>query len=80
MLNKADLVRFSKIVGEGNMKTDEPMSKYSSFRVGGPADVLLDVDSVAKLQAILIPYLPLKLLLISQQNPLLSTIQLGLQP
>ena len=53
MLNKADLVRFSKIVGEDNMKTDEPMSKYSSFRVGGPADLLLDVDSVAKLQAIL---------------------------
>lgn len=53
MLNKADLVRFSKIVGEDNLKTDEPMSKYSSFRVGGPADLLLNVDSVAKLQAIL---------------------------
>jgi UDP-N-acetylmuramate dehydrogenase len=53
MLNKADLVRFSKIVGEDNLKIDEPMSKYSSFRVGGPADLLLNVDSVAKLQAIL---------------------------
>ena len=53
MLNKADLVRFSKIVGEDNMKTDEPMSKHSSFRVGGPAELFLEVDSVQKLQAIL---------------------------
>lgn len=53
MLNKADLVRFSKIVGEDNMKTDEPMSKHSSFRVGGPAELFLEIDSVEKLKAIL---------------------------
>lgn len=53
MLNKADLVRFSKIVGEDNLKTDEPMSKHSSFRVGGPAELYLEVDSVEKLKAIL---------------------------
>ena len=53
MLNKADLVRFSKIVGEDNLKIDEPMSKHSSFRVGGPAELFLEVDSVQKLQAIL---------------------------
>ena len=53
MLNKADLVRFSKIVGENNLKIDEPMSKHSSFRVGGPAELFLEVDSVQKLQAIL---------------------------
>ena len=53
MLNKADLVRFSKIVGEDNLKTDEPMSKHSSYRVGGPAELYLEVDSVEKLKAIL---------------------------
>lgn len=53
MLNKADLVRFSKIVGEDKLKTDEPMSKHSSFRVGGPAELFLEVDSVEKLKAIL---------------------------
>jgi UDP-N-acetylmuramate dehydrogenase len=53
MLNKADLVRFSKIVGEDNLKIDEPMSKHSSFRVGGPAELYLEVDSVEKLKAIL---------------------------
>jgi len=53
MLNKADLVRFSKIVGEDNLKIDEPMSKHSSFRVGGPAELFLEVDSLQKLQAIL---------------------------
>ena len=53
MLNKADLVRFSKIVGEDNLKTDEPMSKHSSFRVGGTAELYLEVDSVEKLKAIL---------------------------
>lgn len=53
MLNKADLVRFSKIVGEDKLKTDEPMSKHSSFRVGGPAELFLEIDSVEKLKAIL---------------------------
>jgi UDP-N-acetylmuramate dehydrogenase len=53
MLNKADLVRFSKIVGEDKLKIDEPMSKHSSFRVGGPAELFLEVDSVEKLKAIL---------------------------
>ena len=53
MLNKADLVRFSKIVGEDNLKIDEPMSKHSSFRVGGPAELFLEVDSLEKLKAIL---------------------------
>jgi len=53
MLNKADLVRFSKIVGEDNLKIDELMSKHSSFRVGGPAELYLEVDSVEKLKAIL---------------------------
>ncbi len=53
MLNKADLVRFSKIVGEDKLKIDEPMSKHSSFRVGGPAELFLEVESVEKLKAIL---------------------------
>ncbi len=53
MLNKADLIRFSKIVGEDNVKIDEPMSQHSSFKVGGSADLLLYVDSLEKLQAIL---------------------------
>ncbi|HXG21609.1 MAG TPA: UDP-N-acetylmuramate dehydrogenase [Methylomirabilota bacterium] len=30
-----------------------PLARYTSFRVGGPADVLVEVDSLAELQAVL---------------------------
>lgn len=32
---------FSRLLGEDAVKTDEPMSAHTSFRIGGPADYLL---------------------------------------
>ena len=34
------------MVGEGDYKTDEPMKNHTSFRVGGPADVLVTPRSI----------------------------------
>ncbi len=38
---------------EGVMRTDEPMDRHTTFRVGGPADLYIRPDSVADLQAVL---------------------------
>ena len=34
------------IVGESNVKTDEPMSSHTTFRVGGAADLYIILDSL----------------------------------
>lgn len=40
--NKLKLVQLTaNIVGEGNVLIDEPMSKHTSFRIGGPADLMV---------------------------------------
>ncbi|HPD01711.1 MAG TPA: UDP-N-acetylmuramate dehydrogenase [Acetivibrio sp.] len=41
------------IVGSGNIKVDEPMKMHTSFRVGGPADILVTPVSVSQLSEIL---------------------------
>lgn len=53
-----------KIVDEENVKIDEPMKKHISFRVGGPADILVRPKSEEQLSKVLkyinkneIPYL-----------------------
>ena len=35
------------------LKLNEPMSKHTSFHIGGPADVLAQPDNVAELQSLL---------------------------
>ena len=37
----------------GRVRFDEPLSKHTSFRIGGPADALAEVDSVAELSDLL---------------------------
>ena len=43
----------SDIVGAENVVTDEPMSKHTTFRVGGPADMFVTPCSADQLQAVL---------------------------
>lgn len=40
------------ILGTDNVRYNEPMSRHTSFKVGGPAEIFALVDSVSKLQKI----------------------------
>lgn len=42
------------IVGQENVKLDEPMKKHISFRVGGPADILVKPTSETQLSDIMV--------------------------
>ncbi|WP_136479333.1 UDP-N-acetylmuramate dehydrogenase [Acetivibrio thermocellus] len=42
-----------KIAGQENVKLDEPMKNHTSFKVGGPADILVTPVSVSQLSQIL---------------------------
>ena len=43
------MVELENILGKENVKYNEPMSKHTSFRVGGNADIFAIVDSEEKL-------------------------------
>ena len=47
------------IVGEENIKIDEPMSKHTTFNIGGAARYFLTVANKAELQAKKSPTLPI---------------------
>ena len=40
-------------IDEARVKLDEPMSKHTSFRIGGPADVFVKVENVQELKHVL---------------------------
>lgn len=42
-----------EILGKENIKYNEPMSRHTTFKVGGPADIFAIVDTKEKLQKIL---------------------------
>jgi len=53
-LEKELLAReIEKIAGQENVKLDEPMKNHTSFKVGGPADILVTPVSVSQLSQIL---------------------------
>lgn len=41
------------ILGTVNVKYNEPMSKHTSFKVGGPAEIFTSIDSILKLQKVI---------------------------
>lgn len=41
------------LLGKQNVKYNEPMSKHTTFKVGGNADIFITVDSIEKLQKVL---------------------------
>ncbi len=42
-----------KITGEGTLKRGEPMSRHTTFQIGGPAEFYLDVNTPAVLKKVL---------------------------
>lgn len=56
MLNTALFEFLEKVVPKDSIRVDEPMDKHTTFRVGGVADVFVDIPSVEALQKI-VPYL-----------------------
>ena len=42
--------RLRSIVGDDNVALDEPMSKHTSFRIGGPADLFVTPDDIDELR------------------------------
>ena len=53
MDNKKYIEALKSIIGDENVKENESMSKHTSFRVGGNADIYIEVDSLEKLSKIL---------------------------
>lgn len=54
LLDKKDLAHIiKKISGQQNVMIDEPMKNHSSFKVGGPVDILVTPHSVFQLSEIL---------------------------
>jgi UDP-N-acetylmuramate dehydrogenase len=47
-MNSATLERVLKGI-HGTIRLDEPLAPYTSFRIGGPADALIDIPSFAEL-------------------------------
>lgn len=45
--------RIKEIVGSENVKLDEPMKNHTSFKVGGPADILVTPVSVLQLSQLM---------------------------
>ena len=43
-----------QILGEQNVKVNEPMNKHTTFRVGGPADYFLTPENVEQVQKVVI--------------------------
>lgn len=41
--------KLSAVLGEGKLRTEEPMSAHTTFRIGGPAEVFVEPDSEEKL-------------------------------
>ena len=41
------------IVGPARLRVDAPLARLTTFRVGGPADLLVEVHTVEELRAVL---------------------------
>lgn len=44
----------NRIVGKQNVKLEEPMSKHTTFRIGGPAEVFVTPQSVEELEQVVL--------------------------
>ena len=53
MENKEILENLEKIITKERIKQNEPMSKHTSFKIGGPAEFFIKILSIEELQKIL---------------------------
>lgn len=51
-MNQGLLEELYQIVGKQNVKVDEPMSKHTTFRIGGPADVLVMPQTAEEIEQV----------------------------
>ena len=42
-----------KVLDKANIKVDEPMKNHTSFKVGGPADILVTPEDIEQIQAVI---------------------------
>ena len=47
------LTNLKKIIPEENIKINEPMSKHTSFKTGGPAEIYIIGKTLEQIQAVL---------------------------
>lgn len=53
-MEKVDIIaKLADIVGDDNIKIDEPMKNHTSFKVGGPADILVTPSSDIEIRNVL---------------------------
>ncbi|HBM81899.1 MAG: UDP-N-acetylmuramate dehydrogenase [Clostridiales bacterium] len=53
-MKKSDVIkRIISVVGEDNVKINEPMSRHTSFKVGGPADIFVTPGSDLEIRDVL---------------------------
>lgn len=52
-MTEQGMIRLQELLGEENVRVQEPMAQHTSMRVGGPADLFVRVGSLAQLQAVL---------------------------
>lgn len=45
-------IEFTKIMNKNNVFIDEPMKNHTSFKIGGPADILLKPESIEEVQRV----------------------------
>ena len=53
MISESTIKRIKEIIPEERLLWDEPMSRHTSFRIGGPAALLLQVNTEAELADVL---------------------------
>lgn len=41
-----DIKKIQKLIPKENIYINEPMSKHTSFKIGGPADAFIKVDNI----------------------------------
>ena len=53
MMNVAKKSAYSTLINEFNLMIDEPLKKYTSFKIGGPADLLAQPESEKGIQKLM---------------------------
>lgn len=52
-MNLEDLITENTHIDKTKIKLDEPMSKHTSFKIGGPAECFIKIDSIEELKELL---------------------------
>ncbi len=54
MMQYVELIKhLDKVIDRANIKVDEPMKNHTSFKVGGPADILVTPEGIEEVKAVI---------------------------